>query len=54
MRSHQGGLGLVDFGSDADMVHSQSVPIWWENSASLLLKSLFSHQTGPKIPQYLL
>jgi hypothetical protein len=27
MRSHQGGPGLVDFGSDPDMVNSQSVPI---------------------------
>jgi hypothetical protein len=24
MSSHQGGLGLVDFGSDADMFNSQS------------------------------
>lgn len=27
MRSHQGGLGVTDFGSDPDMVHSQSVPV---------------------------
>ena len=53
MRSHQGGLDLVDFGSDADMVNSQSIPIRWENSASLLLKSLFRPETGSKIGQYL-